>query len=150
MIVIQKTTSDERGLIADAVCPIMVEVEQAKDLLAEIVSLYFEVTDIKVNQTDAERIGLFVQVSLDKLHDACVAFGLLTGFESWNGTKYALRTMEQISCARRVDSLCDQLREKGKYMNEGKRKHMLEAMGKAQEMPDEQAETVLDALLKGV
>ena len=83
MIDIQKVTSDERGLIVDAVCPIMCAVEDAKDLLSDIEGEYFEVRDIKLDQNDVERIALVVRVVGNMLYNACTAFGLLTGVDSF-------------------------------------------------------------------
>ena len=148
MIDIQKTTADERGLIVDAVCPIMVAVEDAKDLLCEIESSYFEVMDPKLDQTDAERIELIIRVSTNLLYDACTAFGLLTGFDTWGGTKFALSQIEQISRSKRVDDLSSKLLKRERHMDEEKRKSVCATRRKAEELPDEQAETALSALLK--
>lgn len=150
MIDIQKVTSDERGLIVDAVCPIMCAVEDAKDLLSGIEGEYFEVRDIKLDQNDVERIALVVRVVGNMLYNACTAFGLLTGVDSFGNPKYAREQMEQISRSKRVDELANQLCDKERHMSEEKQKHIMAARGKAQEMPDEQAEVVLSALLKGV
>lgn len=150
MINIEKTTADERGLIADAVCPIMNAVEDAKDLLAEIESEYYEVIDPKLDQNDVEKVGLIIRVSTNLLHDACTAFGLLTGFDNWGGTKFALSQIKQISRSKRVDDLSSKLMERESHMDEEKRKSVCAAREKAKELPDEQAETVLAALLKGV
>ncbi len=150
MIDIQKVTSDERGLIVDAVCPIMCAVEDAKDLLSDIESEYFEVRDPKLDQYAVERVALVVRVAGNMLFDACTAFGLLTGFDCFGNPQYAREQMEQISRSKRVDKLADQLCDKERHMSEEKQKYIRSARGKAQEMPDEQAEVVLSALLKGV
>ena len=151
MIVIQKTTPDERGLIADAVCPIMLNVENVLRELDDIQEDYFMDAEQKtIKASDAERIGRIIRISTDLLFDACAAFGLLTGFDHWHGTKFALNQMEQVSCTRRVEALRDQLYAKEKYMSEEKKKPMIEARSAAEGIPDEQAETVLAALLKGV
>lgn len=141
MIYIQETTADERGLIADAVCPIMDAVEMALGELSDIESEFFE---------DAERVGRTIHISTELLFDACAAFGLLTGFENWSGTKSAREQIERISRAFRVDALADRISKKEKHMDEEKRKSIIAARSKAQGMCDEQAEVVLSALLKGV
>ena len=89
MINIEKTTADERGLIVDTVCPIMNAVEDAKDLLSDIESEYFEMADPKLDQNDVKKIGLIVRVAGNLLFDACTAFGLLTGCDFWGNPKYA-------------------------------------------------------------
>ena len=145
MILHPNTTADERGLIADAVCPIMLNVENVLGELDDIQKEYFEDAEQKpINVRDAKRIGRIIRISTDLLGDACA------GFDEWYGTKATLNQMERISCARRVDALCNQLYEKEKYMSEEKRDQMAEARRNAEGMPDEQAETVLAALLKGV
>ena len=151
MICIQKTTADERGLIIDAVCPIMAEVENAMRKLSEIEGEFFENAEQKaISANDAERMGRIIHISTELLFDACTAFGLLTGFENWGGAKFAREQIEQISRAFRVDALADKISKKEKYMDEEKRKSIIAARCKATEMSDEQAETVLSALLKGV
>lgn len=151
MICIQKTTADERGLIVDAVCPIMVEVENAMRELSEIESEFFEMREQKeISARDAERMGRIIHISTGLLWDACTAFGLLTGFDQWGGAKFAREQIEQISRVFRVDALADKISKKEKYMDEEKRKSVIAARCKASEMSDEQAETVLSVLLKGV
>ena len=151
MILHPNTTADERGLIADAVCPIMLNVENVLGELDDIQEEYFADAEQKpINVRDAKRIGRIIRISTDLLGDACAAFGLLTGFDEWYGTKATLNQMERISCARRVEALRDQLYAKEKYMSEEKREQMAEARRNAEGMPEEQAETVLAALLKGV
>ena len=113
MISIQKTTADERGLIIDAVCPIMVEVENAMRELSEIESEFFENAEQKaISANDAERMGRIIHISTELLFDACTAFGLLTGFENWGGAKFAREQIEQISRAFRVDALADKFPRK--------------------------------------
>lgn len=150
MINIEKTTADERGLIVDTVCPIMNAVEDAKDLLSDIESEYFEMADPKLDQNDVEKIGLIVRVAGNLLFDACTAFGLLTSFDCFGNPKYARVQMEQITRSKRVDDLSSKLRERERHMDEEKRKSVFAARRKAEELPDEQAETALSALLKGV
>lgn len=151
MIYIQETTADERGLIADAVCPIMDAVERALGELSDIESEFFEDAEQKeISAIDAERVGRTIHISTDLLFDACAAFGLLTGFENWSGVKYAREQIERISRAFRVDALADRISKKETHMDKEKRKSIIAARSKAQGMCDEQAEVVLSALLKGV
>ena len=58
--------------------------------------------------------------------------------------------MKQIFRSQRVDKLNDQLCDKERHMGEEKKKCSIAARSKAHEMPDEQAEMVLSALLKEV
>lgn len=58
MIDIRKVTANERDFIVDAVCPIMNAVEDAKALLSDIESEYFEVREPKLDQKDMERVAL--------------------------------------------------------------------------------------------
>lgn len=149
MIDIQETTADERGLIADAVCPIMLNVENALGELEDIHDDYFMLAEQKpIEARDAERIGRIIRISTNLLYDACAAFGLLTGFDSWTGTKYALEQVAKISRTRRVDSLFDKLSKQERYMSEEKRNSVCVARGMAMDLPDEQAEAVLLGLLK--
>ena len=150
MIYIQKTTADERGLIIDAVSPIMSAVENAKDLLSDIESEYFEAIDPKLDEYAVKRISLVVRVAGDMLFDACTAFGLLTGFDCFGNPQCAREQMKQIFRSQRVDKLNDQLCDKERHMGEEKKKCSIAARSKAHEMPDEQAEMVLSALLKEV
>ena len=151
MILIQKTTADERGLIGDAVGPIMEEIENAMRELNAIESEFFEMRGQKaISAVDAERMGRIIHISTDLLFDACTAFGLLTGNDHWGEAKFAREQIEQISRAFRVNALADEIFKKEKYMNGEKRKSVIAARCKASEMSDEQAETVLSALLKGV
>lgn len=150
MIDIQKVTSGERDIIADAVCPIMCAVEDAKDLLSGIESQYFEVRAPELDQTDVKRVALVLRVAGNMLFDACTSFSLLTGFDSFGNPEYAHKLMKQISCSKRVDKLANQLYDKEGHMGEEKQKYIRATRRKAKEMPDEQAELVLSALLKGV
>lgn len=150
MINIQKVTYDERCLISDAVYPIMNAVEDAKDLLSDIESEYFAARNPKLDPQSVERLALVVRVAGNMLLDACTAFGLLTGDDCFGNPKFAREQMEQISRSECVDKLAAQLYDKERHMSEEKQKCIRSARANAQEMPDEQAEVVLSALLKGV
>lgn len=97
MIYIEETTADERGLIADTVFPIMNAVENALGELTDMQDEYFGDADQKaISARDAEKMGRTIRISTELLFDACAAFGLLTGFDSWSGTKSAREQIERI------------------------------------------------------
>ena len=151
MISVQKTTADERWLIANAVFPIMVNVEYAMREIQELWDDYFSCRDQKaIQEGDAAKIERTLYIVSDMLWDACAAFGLLTASTEWSGTDTAREQMKQIEQAFQVEDLADKLHEKEKRLGAGEREKYIKARVKAYEMPDEQAAIALSALLKGV
>lgn len=80
MIIVDKTTHEERIIIDNALCCQMNELQAANHILNDIMERYFEQREQKdIQSIDAENIAVYIRIANALLWDVLTSYGFIIG-----------------------------------------------------------------------
>lgn len=146
---IEKTTSNERATISNAMYALFDDLERAKTLIDTVIEEHFDERVQKpLNATAAEWTGTMIHVARDIIYDTIVSYYLTVADAEDVRAKNYIAAAEAVKTAMQ----CEQARE-GVYALEKKlpaerRKPITEARAKIGDMEDASAILALNAIVK--
>lgn len=146
---IEETTIKERIAISNAIMPIFVDLERAENLLDTIQDECFEFkggnTYLSAN---AKWVYDMVCIVNDILRDAIASFYLTIGYDDNNRAEYYFKNAQYAKTVLKCEETLDFIRDVEQSLPEDRRRRVLEIRKKVDDMKDEDALPILEALLK--
>ena len=146
---IEETTIKERIAISNAVMPIFVDLDRAESLLDTIQNECFEFKEGRAQlSADEEWVYDMVCIVNDILRDAITSFYLTIGYDANNRAEYYFKNAQHAKTVLKCEETLDLIRDVEQSLPEDRRRRVLEIRKKVDDMKDEDALPILEALLK--
>jgi hypothetical protein len=143
----RETTKQERVVIANALYPVIYDLEDAERLLDTIQADCF-CRNKALSEGEVEWVSSMLRLVENTLSDVITEFHLVTGnYDEPRAASY-LAGSERIKAAHKVERLYDKICEREKRLPLDQRETFTETRKKLSEMEDKQALPLLEALAK--
>lgn len=148
---IEKTTSNERMVISNALDGVFIDLERAKNLLYTVYDDYFNNLEQKaLTPLQASWVRDMLAIVNDILCDSVLAYHLTVANVENPMAKVYLDSLERVKVAASCEQAHDSLLEKECFMPPERRKVAIEARNRIRNMEDKAAIKGLESLAKEV
>ena len=146
---IEETTIKERIAISNAVMPIFVDLDRAESLLDTIQNECFEFKEGHAHlSANEEWVHDMISIVHNVLSDAIATFYLTIGYDANNGAKYYFKNTQYAETVLKCEETLTRIHDVEQSLPEDRRRRVLEIRKKVDDMKDEDALPILEALLK--
>lgn len=146
---IEKTTSNERTIINNAVYAIFADLEKAETLINTVIEECFDSAEQKkLSSCEAEWVGTMLHITRDILTDAITAYHLTVADTGSVRAQNFIKAAETAKTAMQCEDAYSGVYELEKRAPAEKRKAIMETRAKIGDMDDAAAIIALNALAK--
>lgn len=146
---IEKTTSNERTTISNAMCYLFADLERAETLLDTVLEENFVGRVQKpLSETEASWVGTLLHVARDIISDTITAYNLTVADTEDTRAKNYIAAAEAVKTAMQCEQAYEGVYELEKKLPAERRKAITEARAKIGDMEDAAAILALNGLVK--
>lgn len=146
---IEKTTSNERTTISNAMYALFADLERAETLIDTVIEENFDDRVQKpLDETAAAWVGTLLHVARDIISDTIVAYNLTVADTEDMRAKNYIAAAEAVKTAMQCEQACEGVYALEKKLPAERRKPIMEARAKIGDMEDAAAILALNGLVK--